>query len=203
MITISAFCSIFLLTNRKIIYSSAIIILGLFIIGSTINYLSSSFFGYSYFDRFLLTNTQDTISIVSRNDSINKALDMGIANPFFGVGLGNYYNHIPNQYKFSSTLNSNSQELSNIALQNPHNIFAQLFAETGFFSVGFYFVMLFIFLKSDISIFRKNKPTYQKAFIISFWTLFTYSLFNPVTSLAYNSLFWSFRALANYDKSTY
>lgn len=166
-----------------------IIYLAYFILNST--------YGYSFIDRLnFQSKAQDVETIDFRIRNILYSYDLGIKNPITGVGLGNYYQNLPTQKINYLYPNDPNTELT-IASQNPHNIFAQIMAETGFLSLFFYIFMLCYFFISDFKNLRTKKllNEYSKGFIISFWTLFIYSVFNPAIGLTYNMLFWMLRAL--------
>ena len=194
MLVFSFIASIALLQRTKFfrlftfMFIFAVIYLAYFILNST--------YGHSFIDRLnFQSQTQDVETISFRINNIFYSYDLGIKNPVTGVGLGNYYANLPVQKISLSDSNNPGAELA-IASQNPHNIFAQLLSETGFLSLFFYVFMLCYFLISDLKNIRLRKLNeYSKAFIISFWTLFIYSLFNPVVGLTYNMLFWMLRAL--------
>ena len=194
MLVFSFIASVVLFQRTKIfrlsifIFLLAVIYLAYFILNST--------YGYSFIDRLnFQSQTQDVETIDFRLKNILYSYDLGIKNPITGVGLGNYYANLPIQKINYTDSNNPSAELT-IASQNPHNIFAQVLSETGFLSLFFYIFMLCYFLISDFKNLRIKKTNeYSKGFIISFWTLFIYSLFNPVVGLTYNMLFWMLRAL--------
>ena len=194
MLVFSFIASVVLFQRTKIfrlfifIFFLAVIYLAYFILNFT--------YGYSFIDRLnFQSQAQDVETIDFRIKNIFYSYDLGIKNPVTGVGLGNYYANLPIQKISFSDSNNPSAELA-IASQNPHNILAQVLSETGFLSLFFYVFMLCYFLISDLKNIRLKKINeYSKAFIISFWTLFIYSLFNPVVGLTYNMLFWMLRAL--------
>jgi O-antigen ligase len=119
---------------------------------------------------------------------------MAQSQPLLGVGLGNYYDNLPPEKKSFLSLSNWQNKESSIASTNPHDIFAQILSELGFVSLLFYLIMISYFAISDIKILLKQ-DNFAKAVVISFWSLFLYSLFNPTTTLTYNSLFWVLRAL--------
>jgi len=120
--------------------------------------------------------------------------EMAQSQPLFGVGLGNYYDNLPPEKKNFLSLSNWQNKEAQIASTNPHNIFAQILSELGFLSLLFYLIMISYFAISDIKILL-TQNNFTKAIIISFWSLFIFSLFNPTTTLTYNSLFWILRAL--------
>lgn len=166
---------------------------GLFILGSIIG---GRIVGFSFVDRvFLGSEGEDVQTVSDRFSNIRGSLEIAKANPVFGVGLGNYYEYIESAKKKSFSLFQWKNKEANIALTNPHNIFAQIAAETGLISLFFYFFMLSYFVVQDIKILVSKQGNTLKGFVISFWTLFLYSLFNPATTFGYNALFWGLRGL--------
>jgi len=168
---------------------------GLLLLGALAHIVSTAIFGFSFISRVALENQEEDVrTIGGRLENIKLSLAMGLSRPFSGVGLGGYSLYIPENKKsiFSISLNPFRQQEAAIASTNPHNIFAQTLSETGVLSLVLFLVILGVFLRGDFQILH-NGGKEQKAFIISFWTLFIYSLFNPSTTLAYNSLFWILR----------
>lgn len=152
-------------------------------------------FNFSFVDRFALVDKREDVNTIRyRWNNIMISEEMARSQPLFGVGLGNYYDNLPPEKKISLSLFNWENKESQIASTNPHNIFAQILSELGFFSLLFYLIMISYFAISDIKILLRQN-NFAKAVIISFWSLFIYSLFNPTTTLTYNSLFWVLRAL--------
>jgi len=161
-----------------------------------ISYLTLQFtYGYTFFDRLSFQSKSEDVETISfREKNLQYSLDLGIKNFLTGVGLGNYYNNLP-IHKLNNPEQISIQAPLALASQNPHNIFAQILAETGIISLFFYIFMLLYFAIYDFKILlsKKDNLIYNKGFAISFWTLTIYSFFNPSIGLTYNLLFWGLR----------
>ncbi|HJX59390.1 MAG TPA: O-antigen ligase family protein [Patescibacteria group bacterium] len=194
-ILIIAFLASFLfLTGRKIKEKIVLVCLFLFL-AMTAVIVSNTFFGFSVVDRFALRDTREDVeTLLYRAENIGTSVDMGISQPLTGIGLGNYFDNLATSKKMSKSLFNWVQREAEIASTNPHDIFLQTLSETGVLSLIFVIMLLGYFAYSDI-IALKSKDYLTKALIIAFWTLFSYSLFNPTTTLGYNSLFWLLRGL--------
>jgi hypothetical protein len=197
---IFALLASFFVFFRKKIKSIVKIVILITIIAIMLDKMMNSFFGFSFYDRLLLKNqTEDVQTIRSREEHIIRSSEMGFSRPFFGVGLGNYYEYLPIQTKTSNSLFRWKSKEAEMAATDPHNILAQVLAETGIISLLFYVSMLIGFVVGDSKkIFDKEKNSvisYKKATIVAFWTLFVYSFFNPSTTLTHNVLFWLLRVL--------
>ncbi len=164
--------------------------IGISVIIFSLYWFLSSLQFYTVFDRLTLQYSSDQGTIASRIERWGFALDMGISSPAFGVGLGNYYDYLPsNKQQSISTYQLANQEYD-IAAQDPHNVFFSTFAETGTLGLGTFTLLLLYFIKVDFEVLKNKKNGLGKAFVISFWTLFLYSLANPSSSITYQSLFW-------------
>jgi len=159
--------------------------------------LLNAFFGFSIIDRFALEDEREDVKTISlRGRNIGESTEMGLAYPLFGVGLGNYYDHLPFSQKAKQSIFGWVRKEAEIASTNPHNIFAQTLAETGIASLLFYVGILIYFAREDFRIMSARRASLlRKSFIISFWTLFIYSIFNPTTTLTYNTMFWVLRGM--------
>ena len=150
---------------------------------------------YTVVDRFLLTYGTDQATISSRIERWQISFEMALSSPFFGVGLGNYYDYLPSNLQQSVSSDSLAKQEFNIAALDPHDIFSSVIAETGGVGITAFLIMLGYFVKEDAGTMFKKKNMFSGVFIISFWTLFVYALFNPSTSISYQSLFWVLRAV--------
>lgn len=83
-----------------------------------------------------------------------------------------------------------------LSVKDPHNIFTSIFAESGIFGLISFCVLMFYILTKSLVIFKKGRPdSIKKPFILSFWILFIYSLFNPSVTFKYQALFFLFLSL--------
>ncbi len=197
MLIFAFFASLFFISNIRLSAKITLltVFVGLLILGSVIG---GRIIGFSFVDRvFLGSEGEDVQTVSHRFSNIKGSLEIAKAHPFSGVGLGNYYEYIEQAKKKSFSLFQWKNKEANIALTNPHNIFAQIAAETGLVSLFFYFFMLAYFAVYDFKILFLKKDDFTKGCIISFWTLFLYSLFNPATTFGYNALFWGLRGMVN------
>ncbi len=195
MLVFAVFVSFFFLLKKRFSYKTTI--LSVFLIFGYLTYIVlTTIFGFSFVDRFEMKDKkEDVMTVESRINNIGASFDMAASNPLFGIGLGNYYDYLSGKKKIRLSLFNWKNKESEIASTNPHNIFAQILSETGYVSLIFYILMIGYFVFYDWRTLKEGNNPYSKGFVISFWTLFIYSLFNPTTTLIYNLLFWSLRGL--------
>ncbi len=156
--------------------------------------------GYSIVDRFLLeSKNEDTMTLFFRLGMLSYSLDMGYSYPFFGVGLGNFFEHLPAKLKVSNLSLISNQETTKSSLLYPHNIFAQTLAETGFLGLIAILALIFYCFKTDWTILKNKNNIFKKMLIVSFWGLLIFSLFNPVTPLTFYTNFFLIRLLIEID----
>jgi len=196
MFAFAFLASFFFLSTKKIASRVSFLISSLIIIYFTATLLSSVL-GFSFVDRFALRHErEDVMTIESRSDHIKESAEMGLAFPFTGIGLGNYYEYLSVSKTNSASVFGWVKKEMAIASTSPHNIFAQIVSETGVISLLFYVGMLGFFARNDSKLLFKNKTSdITKSFVISFWALFLYSVFNPSTTFEYNALFWILRGM--------
>jgi len=162
--------------------------------------------GYSIIDRFLLeSKNEDTMTLIFRFNMLSYSLDMGYSYPLFGVGLGNYFEHLPAKLKMPNLLLITNQETIRSSLLYPHNIFAQTLAESGFLGLITILILIFYCFRKDWSILKNKNNIFKKMLIVSFWGLLIFSLFNPVTPLTFFANFFLIRLLieVDYEKIDY
>lgn len=149
--------------------------------------------GFTTIERLLLEDKQeDVLTVTGRIDRWRKAAEIGFSSPIFGVGLGNYYDNLSIKEQKSFSILRENNEAFERAAQYPHNIFFHTFAETGLVGLLSFLLLLVYFVKKDASIVIKG-DNLSKMFVISFWTLFIHSLFNPAFTTRYLILFWLLR----------
>jgi O-antigen ligase len=145
--------------------------------------------GESLIDRFFLSEKNNISTIETRKNQMFISLDLG-KKSFFGVGLNNFFIYQKNQRSFFN--NKYNQILFDESNKYPHNIFASILAESGFFSLILYLLIISMFIKNDLNKIKINS-IFNKLIIISFWDLFIYSLFNPTDFFYFNIYFWLLR----------
>ena len=195
MLVFAFFSSFLFLSKRKISFKLSLI--SIFLVFTLVSELVvRNISGFSFVDRFAFEDKREDVETVEQRIlNINRSFDIGKAFPLTGVGLGNYYEYVSTTKKHIFSLFQWISEESDTASTNPHNIFAQMISETGIFSFLFYVGLLGYFAKDDLDKLKAKSQSIDKAFVVSFWTLFIYSVFNPTTTLAYNSLFWVIRGI--------
>lgn len=192
MIIFSTTTSFFILIkgkNRKKILAVLLILLISFLFSNAIPSNIRQFYRFNDIEE-----TLDTTTIVTRLDQVKIAFDMGKIG-LFGVGLGNYFDNIPGILKSKDLILSESTKFVKLGAEEyVHNIFGFIISESGYLGLATFMCMIYLFIKNDIFLFKKNNK-YNKALIISFWTVFIYGLFNPIIPASYQVLFWTIRGL--------
>ncbi len=195
MLVFAFLASFFLLLKKSV--EQKLIIVVIFIATGIFAYSVLQYnFEYSFIDRFTLQNQREDVNtIYFRFRNLIWSEDIANTSPFLGVGLGNYYDNLPVKKLYHLSLMNWENKESEIAASNPHNIFALIISETGYINFLVYLIMLIYFAITDLQIILNKKNIVSISFIISFWTLFIYSLVNPTTTYTYNLLFWTLRVL--------
>ncbi len=150
--------------------------------------------GFSFLDRFLLQNKyRDVETLTFRVTQFQQGLEIGGSTPL-GAGLGNYYDNLSTSEQTIFTSSVLQQREVRYVREYIHNIFFLMIAESGFWSLLVFLILLYVFVKNDLKI-LKGKTLEKKALVVSYWTLFVYSLFNPPVPGTYQILFWGLRGL--------
>lgn len=190
MLFFSLLSSLLILIKRTKV--TILVLILVFLLGYSINFFSLRTAGFSFYDRFIFQNDLIENNIISsRVRQLFTALDTGKYS-FFGVGLGNFYDSLSVNIKTDAILSSNIVDEG--AAGYVHNIFGSIVAESGYFSLFLFVVILTLFIKSDIRLLR-GRNDFKKSLVISFWTIFTYGLFNPNVAATYQVFFWGLRGL--------
>lgn len=171
-----------------------ILLLSFLVIGFLINNFMRYYSGYSFVDRILLEDEiKDVRPVNFRLEQLKNGLEMG-KSTLLGVGLGNYYDSLGSISKNNFIVNKSQLVSSQGAQEFVHNIFGAVLAESGYISLFIFLLILWLFIRKDIYVLKKGQD-YEKAFIIAFWSLFSYGLFNPILPASYQVLFWGIRGL--------
>lgn len=185
-------CSSLLMLKRVSFKRLFLIIVVICLFVSVVIVAFSNIFGWTFQDRILFSHqSEDIDTIVSRYEQIENSVEMGFSS-LFGVGLGNYYDNLSDGKSIYDPFTPVKNE--NTAYQFVHNNLATVIAESGYISFFFYVALLVKFSMLDYETIRK-KDTYKKAFVISFWLLFFFGMFNPPIPGSYQILFWGIRGL--------
>jgi O-antigen ligase len=154
-------------------------------------------------DRFLFNNEIEKKIISNRINYWKEAIEMGLSSPITGVGLGNYYDNLPKKSKQANKIISSNL----ITIDDPHNLFVSTFASTGFLGLISLTLLLGYFFITDAGIFKKKQSILQ-TFIIIFWGLFIFGLFNPWMYFSYLMPFWlirgfieKYKMIVHYEKN--
>lgn len=179
--------------NKKIFYYIVLfsLVFGFF-------YSVCYFYKQSVIDRFVNIveadyKSLDVMTVKTRIEQIFEVVNIALRYPLFGVGLGNYFYYIESK----NNLSLFSQRYKEIFIidRMPHNIFLVKLAETGLLGLSSFIFICFYFIQQDwIGLTQRDDKNLRKAFILSFWTLFFYGLFNPSYNLSYNIIFWLIRS---------
>lgn len=193
LMTLFSIISSLLIFNKNVKKNLVIYLLMFIGIAYLANFTASKTIGYSIYDRFFSNQELNKDgALITRQNQILDALEMG--SNFLGIGLGNYYDNIETSRK-TNTSSLEGNVLKKEVNLGIHNNFATVLAESGYIGLIIFILIMFEFAKRDFSLIRKNQNEYKKAFIISFWTLFIYGLFNPPVPASYQVLFWGIRGL--------
>jgi len=172
------------------------LISGVIIFIVSLNYINIQK-GYSVINRFLLENkSEDVLTLSARKQLINEAIEIGKNHLFFGVGLGHFYDYLPEALKNRQyQMIGSNRKFYQATLLYPHNLFAQIFVETGIIGLLSFLLMLFYFVKKDWKVANKNQLTVVKALIVCFWSVIIYAFFNPRSHLQFYFNFFFLRGL--------
>lgn len=154
---------------------------------------SSKYINYKNVFMRINLKEENISSLNSRLDHLHFAYEIIKTRPL-GLGLGNYYDYSSTTVKNRKyLLTEEIRRKENIlAEEYSHNIFGLLLVESGVPSFIIFLIILLIFLKNDFRLILLRD--YSKiTFMIGFWTIFLYSLFNPLISGSVNFLFWFLR----------
>lgn len=189
MAGLSGFASILILFPKKKITLILVgVLFAFFLLGQD---TLPDYLGRTSLDRLLSPLQIDITTAMSRVNFWGESVNVAIASPFFGIGLGNFYDYYPNKQVFGDFYQS---RLNSITLTNPHNLYFAALAESGFTGLIAILALTVYLVVSDFKKFFKGDHK-VKLLIASFWSLFSYSMIMPATTLQYLVLFWSLRAL--------
>ena len=187
-----AFISSFLIMRVTSHFRRSTLLLLVFFAAFFANVLVTPLIGFSYIDRFFSQQSieQNQKNFDSRISQFATSIQLGFNSPF-GIGLGNFYDYVKHNSN-SSFLNPYDRDIQVGAEEYVHNIFGSIIAESGYFSLIIFLILLVVFIWSDIAKIKKG-DIWEKGFVIAFWSLFSYGLFNPTVPASYQVMFWTLR----------
>lgn len=191
VILVSLFSSIFLIFRK--VKTILVLIVFLALSYKIVTIISFPISSQNSLSRFFIEADSIT-SIRGRVFFWNKAVEMGLSSLLFGVGLGNFYDNLSNKQIITSSLFDPKNELMKVTAIHPHNIFFSAFAETGIIGLLSLIFMIIYFFISDLKSLQRT-TSLNLLTIISFWSIFLFSLIQPDTILQYRVIFWFLRGL--------
>jgi len=175
--------------NLKKLFLILIIILSIFIVGKQVGLYVSE---HNSIARLSTLNEESLESISGRFYLWRNAIEMGQSYKYFGIGLGNFFDHLSNKNMVINSYFDPKNQLMRYTYIHPHNIFFAAYAEIGFVGLISIVSLIGYFFYMDVKKFFK-KNTIMKVFIASFWILFLYSLTGPRQVIQYLIVFWFLR----------
>ena len=159
--------------------------------------LSSAVYSFNILDRFALKDeSEDVGTLTFRINAAKKSIELFKSSPFLGVGLGNYSNYSGERTQFEFHLINQQNRLvyQELGSYSPHNVLFSILAESGAFGVATFATLLVYFFLKDFSYINKGKGiSITMVYIVSFWTMFVFMLFNPSHSIFVVGWFWMLR----------
>lgn len=180
----------FIKETRKIILSIFLILL---LVITIFNYKYVPKLNFLTLDRLNFSKKESISPIMTRLFFWQRALLMGLSSPIIGVGLGNYYDYYSPKPIILSASDILKNKLFEVTAFHPHNIFFAYFAETGLLGLIILLLFLLFLIKNDLKYFSQS--IFHKIIVISFWSLFLFSLITPDNIIQYIILFWLLRVL--------
>jgi O-antigen ligase len=160
---------------------------------------SNKLFYFNVFDRFLLQDRREDIETVNfRLKAGERSLDMFASSPFLGIGLGNYQvfvkktNLAMQRYFY---LDKYKEEYSKRVYSSPHNVIFQIIGETGSLGLVAFLALVIYFAAKDIRFLLSRKLNLTDGYILSFWVIVIFMLFNPASTIFMIGWFWFFRGI--------
>ena len=172
-------------------------------------FLSSAVYSFNILDRFALKNeSEDVGTLTFRINAGKKSIELFKSSPLFGVGLGNYgnYSEERTQFEFHLLNQRNRLTYQELGSYSPHNVLFSVLAESGVFGITTFLILLAYFFFRDISYINKEYGiSFPMVYIVSFWTMFVFMLFNPSHSIFVVGWFWLIRGVieATYSVKTF
>jgi hypothetical protein len=167
--------------------------------------VSNYLYSYNILDRLSLSNQSgDLITVKFRIRAALNSLILFKSSPFFGVGLGNYFDkQVFRQINSGISLIGQNYK-KNYALGAaflPHNIIFQTLAETGLLGLISYLMLIIYFFIKDFKRIKLANRTDLIPYIVSSWTIFIFMNLNPGPTIFIMGWFWFLRGIIEASKS--
>lgn len=180
---------------KKLVIILAVVALSTFV---ALN-VSNSFYSFNVLDRFALQNEREDVGTITfRARAADKSVEMFLSSPVLGIGLGNYTLYADRgdlALKRFLYLDRFREDYSLLASQSPHNVIVQLLGETGLFGTATFLMLMVFFATRDYKYLLFRDFNFVAGYIISFWTILVFMLFNPAASLFVIGWFWFVRGV--------
>ncbi len=160
------------------------------------NFLSLQTYGVNVFDRIVYAEVDETTPIIARFNYWKEAAEMGKSSPFSGVGLGNYFDNLSSSSQNLSRSSQLNRYTHFVIIDDPHNIFFSILAASGFTGLISFILLIGYFAIHDLKhYFSAQTAEILKVWIVVFWLMFAYTLFNPWAYFGYLGFFWFTRGV--------
>lgn len=184
---------LYLYKNLKLLRFILLVAIGLAVFTLAVQY-SASNNRLNILDRLNTENNEadyDTISF--RIKSLQIGMETAASHPLFGIGLGNYYQESEKALTKKNTPDYQYHYFDQVRF-SPHNLFAQVAAETGITGLICLTALVVFFVVRDVQIARSGNIFLLECAIAS-WTVFIALLFNPPQTLYASGWFWFLRGI--------
>jgi len=201
LIYILAVIGFFIFNNKKKIREIRSWIISLLVISFAIYMFVAAFvLKVNIIGRFLLNDrVEDYGTLETRLTMAQKAFEVFLGNPIKGVGIGNYRYDVSLNYNFKGRAFDPFNKIVISTYTHPHNWFLSVLAENGIIGLGLLTIIIYIFFKEDIALYKKLKGDELTTFSSISLICWLYIIGNFSTNLHSNLslmlVFWSFRGI--------
>lgn len=179
---------------KKITFYILMLLIPIYLALSISNNLNT----FNVLDRFSIDeNSPSYQTVKQRIDAAQKSMDLFYYSPLVGVGLGNYalYNNYKYKFDFYFVNKQYLRSYSESASSYPHNVIFQTLSESGLLGLIAYLSLLSFFIYKDYQYIKNYRFDLIYCYVISFWTIFIFMLFNPSSTIFTLGWFWFLRGL--------
>lgn len=174
--------------------------IGVFVVVNTFSMISQVIGGKNILSRFTSqVDEYGSDSNLSRIRYWQDSIDIGNSSPLIGVGIGNYFDSLTQSAKSKNMSAADSYSERAILIDDPHNLFFSAYANTGLLGLLALLSLTVYFLFTDITKFYKYENV-LKGYVLVFWSIYIYALFNPWMYFQFFGLFWMIRGIVEKQK---